>query len=532
MSEISGSSNPAGKTVVLVLPKASGDPDPEKLRATLVDPSRSVRVLLYLPDSMGRAFAATLATLRIETEILLAPEVDAPETGAFYLHMLPGTLPKDQIEFALALSDVVLVAPEFEESALAAAARDYAKPIVAPGGRLPDIASSTPVTDHLDPELPGLRSRGRGVFGRLEQGIIESLAFAWLGWTKEGMAESRKQVRKCVGRKWLPGSYFAPAGWEELAPDKEAKDASSRIVASFDAMDRSAVHGSYMHRDLVWLAYFGAAFAVFAAVAGHLSEGAHGDAGEGIAWGVTELVTLMIVAALVLSSRRFSLQERWTACRLGAEQLRIARMSLPLLVLPPALATADTRPAGNARTSKESELGLVALAQVKRIVRDQGLPRLDPAPTPARAARWLQCIIDDQTNYHHRNHHKLERAEGRLRFATQAFFVIAMIAVLVHFCSHARWLLLLTAAGPAAAAALHGAGTRLGIVHRAALSLDMERELKQIGAALKKLIDSPPPVELDAWREVRRLAFEAANAMGRESTSWHGLVRRYRDELP
>jgi hypothetical protein len=165
-------------------------------------------------------------------------------------------------------------------------------------------------------------------------------------------------------------------------------------------------------------------------------------------------------------------------------------------------------------------------------VRDQGLPRLEPAPTPAQAARWLQWIIDDQTAYHHRNHHKLERAEGRLRFVTQAFFAIAMIAVLVHFCSHARWLLLLTAAGPAAAAALHGAGTRLGIVHRAALSLDMERELKQIGAALKRLIDNPPPVELDAWSELRRLAFQAANAMGRETTSWHGLVRRYRDELP
>jgi hypothetical protein len=207
-------------------------------------------------------------------------------------------------------------------------------------------------------------------------------------------------------------------------------------------------------------------------------------------------------------------------------------MSLPMRVLPPALATADTKPTGNARTSKEVELGLVALAQVKRIVRDHGLPRLEPAPKPDQAARWLHWIIDDQTTYHHRNHHKLDRAEARLRFVTQALFATAMIAVLVHFCSHAKWLLLLTAAGPAAAAALHGAGTRLGIVHRAALSLDMERELRQIGTDLKKLIDNPPRLELDAWSELRRLAFEAATAMGRETSSWHGLVRRYRDELP
>jgi hypothetical protein len=524
MSENSGSSKPAGKTIVLVLPKALRDPDADKLRATLVDPSNSVRVLLYLPDSMGHAFAATLAELRIETEILLAPEVAAPETEAFYLHMLPGTLPKDQIEFALALSDVVLIAPEFEQSALAVAARDLAKPIVAPGDPLPDIPSSTPVTDHLDPEAPGWRSRGRHVFGRLEQGIIELSAFAWLGWTKAGIAESRKQLRKCVSRKWLPGSYFAPAGWEELAPDKAARDASSRIVACFDAMDRSAVHGSYIHRDLSWLTYFGAAFAVFAAVAGQLSERS--------AWGAAELATLLLVAGLVLGARRYSLQERWTACRLGAEQLRIARMSLPLLVLPPALATADARPTGNTHASKEAELDLVALAEVKRIVRDQGLPRLDPALNPARAARWLQWIIDDQTTYHHRNHHKLERAESRLQIATQALFAAAMIAVLVHFCWHNKWLLLLTAAGPAFAAALHGAGTRLGIVHRAALSLDMERDLKDIGTSLKKLIDDLPLLEQDAWREVRWLAFEAANAMGQESTSWHGLVRRYRDELP
>src|SRR5438445_1264043 len=104
MSEISGSSNPAEKMVVLILPKALGAADPEKLRATLVDPSHSVRALLYLPDSAGHAFAAMLAELGIETEILLAPEVDAPKTSAFCLHMLPGTSPKDQIEFALALS--------------------------------------------------------------------------------------------------------------------------------------------------------------------------------------------------------------------------------------------------------------------------------------------------------------------------------------------------------------------------------------------------------------------------------------------
>jgi hypothetical protein len=40
------------------------------------------------------------------------------------------------------------------------------------------------------------------------------------------------------------------------------------------------------------------------------------------------------------------------------------------------------------------------------------------------------------------------------------------------------------------------------------------------------------PPDDNAWSHVRHLAFEAAEAMGRENTSWHGLVRRYRDDLP
>lgn len=88
-----------------------------------------------------------------------------------------------------------------------------------------------------------------------------------------------------------------------------------------------------------------------------------------------------------------------------------------------------------------------------------------------------------------------------------------------------------TAAGPAFAAALHGAGMRLGIVHRAALSREMKKRLKDISNALDALIRSGK-TSPRAWQEVRELAYEAAEAMGAENSSWHHLVRRYRDELP
>ena len=93
------------------------------------------------------------------------------------------------------------------------------------------------------------------------------------------------------------------------------------------------------------------------------------------------------------------------------------------------------------------------------------------------------------------------------------------------------WLLLFTAAGPAFAAALHGAGTRLGIVHRAALSLEMEQTLQQIDANLIKLMNGTHPAENPEPR-CGALLSRRHEAMGSENRSWHGLVRRYREELP
>lgn len=206
-------------------------------------------------------------------------------------------------------------------------------------------------------------------------------------------------------------------------------------------------------------------------------------------------------------------------------------MSLPLLVLPPALATADASPAGFGESSQGAEREHSVLAEVKRVVRDHGLPRLDPVLTPGRAAAWVRLIVADQIAYHVSNHRRLEAAEKSLRYAAHAFFVAAMLAVLWHFCSRAEWLLLFTAAGPAFGAGLHAAGTRLGIVHRAGLSRDVEQQLTPIDGSLARLMEADPPAK-DGWPEVRRLTYEAAKMMGSENTSWHSLVRRYRDDLP
>jgi hypothetical protein len=524
MREPSGSTE-GSAGVVLLVPEALGEPlDLVRLRATLAGRPRAARVLLCLTGNAGHELASALAELALDLQILLAADAAQPAIKGACLRAPPGMSPDDQTEFALALCDVVLIAPGSDHPVARLAAK-LGKPVVAPGDRLPMLALEA-FTHGLDPQS----SSRRRINGRVEQWMVESLAFAWSGWTRAGCAESWKRLRRCLGPGWGPAPYFAPDAWRDLSPDRAAVDASAPIAATFDAMDRSALHGSYIHRDITWLTHFGAAFAVFAAVAGFVYRG------YGVLWGILEIATLVAVAVAVYRARRSDLQERWTACRFAAEQLRIARMSLPLLVLPPALATADAPQPGHGDSAGQIEFR--ALVEVKRVVRDQGLPQLDSGFSPKQAAAWLHLIVSDQLEYHRRNHRKLEHAEERLRRLTQIIFAIAVIAVVAHLIElspishrHDEWLLLITAAGPALAAALHGAGTRLGIVHRAALSEEMERELRSINVSLERFLKEPSDTP-ESWQAVRGLAYEAANAMGRENTSWHGLVRRYRDELP
>lgn len=527
MSSAASAQIPLETTIVLIVP-APGFEDAERLRASLMRPGRRVRVLLCVPEEASSLLAASitrsLSAIGAEAQILLHATAQSPSTGALEVRAPAELSSGDQIEFALALSDVVLTVGDSEPQ-LERAAKSLQKPVVRLGEPLPVVLQELSITHGLDPEQPGWLSNRQSLFGRLEQATLELFAFGWRGLDREGTAESTRRLKQCFQSGWRVRPYFAPEEWRQIAPDRATCDEASPIVTHFDAMDRSALYGSYIHRDLIWATHFAAAFAVFAAVAGHLWKS------WSLFWGGIEFVALVFVLSLIFASRHFALRDRWTACRLGAEQLRIARMSLPLLVLPSALATVTTTSAAGGHGSKGAELGAHALEEVKRAVREQGLPRLAGPLKASDAAAWVHCIVADQIEYHQRNRGKLEHVESWVGYATAGFFIIALLAVVMHPFTHWDWLLILTAAGPAFAAALHGAGTRLGIVHRAALSLEMEQTLSQIDSNLTRLMDGTRSAE-DPEHEVRHLAFAAAEAMGSENRSWHVLVRRYRDELP
>jgi len=531
------------QVVVLLLPDlVDCTADCEGLHKTFDEAPGEKRLLVCIPSPntpAGPLFSA-LASLNVEKQFLLGPDLEKPHGDEFVVRAPPDMPRDDVIEFALALSDVVLVSPGNENKQWAQhAGKKLGRTLVAVGSSVRRIAPETTVdvTKWIDPDSGAWLAWGRRWFGRPEQLILECLAvFGWGDGKKR-----RHRVWRCFRLSWRPRAYFAPSGWQDACPDKVDVD-DSELSKCFEAMDRSALYGSHIHRDITWASHLAVAFAVFFAVAGYSYVGHH------LVFAVLELVSLGI-ASLVVVIRLTRLQDRWTACRLGAEQLRIARMSLPLLVLPSALATADAQGAGDAEDPTDFELS--ALGQVKRAVRQQGLPRVDYGSlNAAEAARWLQMIVADQMHYHEHNHHTLERAEKSLNRISTIAFAISVLGVVLPLCVPSLhdlsmvlpWLapaqhdpdprfLIISAAGPALTAALHGAGTRLGFVHRAALSHDMNARLKQIFQALNELIRTAG-LSKTAWNEVRALAYAAADAMGAENSSWHRLVRRYRDELP
>ena len=563
--------------VVLLAPEILGDSGLEALRDTIRPGSQKIRLLLRLTKPTDQTLVARLVAFHLPVQILLAYGISLPEGIVDVAQMPPGTNETDLNNLALALSDVVVCDPKLgETSELVLRAKDLGKPTFSPGQALPSgPAIRANLTSELDQILPN--AFWRGIFGALEQGILELLAVGWPRKQVNGSADRKKQkFKRAFLELWGPGAYFAPPKWTDTNPDKAAVDGSAPIVARFDSLDRSALRGSYVHRGQIWFVHLGAAFAVFFAVIGAINHiipeinyfpeffavirAFFHKISEIIQFpeGTSALIELLLLSSIfyrISRLQRTQLQDRWTACRFAAEQLRVARMCLPLLVPPHWICGTDEppppKPKANVhsclvrvpwmapRAEEAEELTFLAISEVKRAVRDQGLPRAGADFTPRKAAEWLQLIVADQAQYHDGNHRKLKQAEETLNRIIEWLFTLAIVGVLLHWVLITAWsiewdlLLLLTAANPAFAAALHGAGTRLGIVHRIALSEQVWDKLDVINKSLDRFIEAPPSVpEDDDWRRVRELARDAADAMGEENLSWHGLVRRERDVLP
>ena len=522
--------------------------------------SGSVRVLLHArsPDALAAGQAAHRAGLPVQA--ILATDLPPPAWArpCVALHDVD-----EANALALALSDGVLAESDAQHPTAVRPVLRFDRPAVIPAR-----------SHHCLPRPVG-RQRPGGLAGWIDHLLSSSSAFQLPPGPsgRHSYARAWKRMRNGPARK----AYFAPDGehsWKALCPDRsQAK--GNQAVSAFEAWDVAATRGAAVHRDMIWLGHLLAAGAVLAAVAGTVAP--H-DLGLDHVFAVIELLLLISIGGMTAWVIWSNVQGRWMATRLAAEQLRVARLCLPLLVVPTAFQRTASFLHGDVCGGSLADQ---AMRAVQRVVRDAGLPQLDGPLTAIQAKKWLDLIVNDQATYHENNAKTLEIIEERLHGLAAATFFLAIAAVLVHLleevvspaalCSgfgvaaalfvlwqhrarllerpatrltgvlvrlglvglgagllaslaHGHALLLVTAAGPALAAALHGIGVRLGLAHRAAESHDVLAQLRPLLAALN---DGAPELA-----KVRRLTRQAADAMTEENQRWHGLLRRQRDILP
>jgi hypothetical protein len=517
-------------TIILVAPEAVGAPvDMDRLKKSLAEFGGRFRLLVRILREADLFVVGALE--EFQPEILIGGKIDAASVQEPYTFMPPGSTEVDANEIALAMSDVLVAS--VKTAPICDRARGLEMPIAQPGEAIREACAAAAFGVGLDPAEKGVLIR---IFdflaGRIENFIMEVLAFR----IKEVFAfRSWSRLTRSFRCKVRPEPYIAPEGWSAKSPDPNFVSSDRRILTEFERYDRSAVFGSALHRDAIWLTHLLAAFAVFCAVAGAIGLGTK-EGGESTLWSWLELVSLGLIGGVVWIIRRREIQQNWLACRSTAEQLRIALMCLPLMVVPDSLKTA------RARRGDDVSRGPF-LDTVKRVVREHGLPHYrDPGViSAAKAAEWAQLFVSDQQEYHKGNSERLHVAERRLLYVTRLVFAIAAAAVLAHLIADTLGIktkiwLVFTAAGPALAAGLHGAGARLSLVHRIALSEDLYDELSKIHAELETLSADEEAME-DAkeavkWRRLHDLTLRAAKIMDAENTSWNVLVHRVRDDLP
>ena len=307
----------------------------------------------------------------------------------------------------------------------------------------------------------------------------------------------------------------------------------------FDRLDRAAIRAGFAHYDNVVLVHLLASLAVFGAGAGSIEL-----FGTASFWGAFELATLLAIGWIVFRDRKtnrandgMTTHKAWLALRQGAEAFRVQALLRPFLAGLPAMYRNQWRIIEERPTNPFTRLAVQS-------IRAEGIPASNYVIEDewSNLKKILCALITDQRRYQENTSWRCRNTQHRLHATTQAIFLFVFLTVLVHvisLASHALehrgvelpqllmnavqwlheqdWLLLVTAFGPAFAAALHGISGKLEMERIARTADDMAKRLVILETALNKV------PEHDALA-LRALAIKTAAAMYAEHDGWANLM--------
>ena len=304
----------------------------------------------------------------------------------------------------------------------------------------------------------------------------------------------------------------------------------------FDRADIFASIAAGKHRSAAWISSLASTGAVFAAVAGaiHLWVNPHAAF-----WAVLELVLVALIVFLLWRSQKLKWHSVWIGSRFLAEQLRYARLRLPLMVMGKTMSEPAFAVFPNSHGQNELCLVSEDLLKIQHALARSGLPTsTNGQPFVAASPQILKqlqqyvlSVVKDQVDYHKRVHHEHHTVEHILHRFSLVLFTLTVMAIGAHFWLHAEWLLIFTAFFPALAAGIHGLTTSLEIARLSEQSELTASELEYLSLALENVLETQA-TPWQRWLHLRHLTLLASEVMSDENSQWQKLVIHQKPKLP
>ena len=304
-----------------------------------------------------------------------------------------------------------------------------------------------------------------------------------------------------------------------------------RLQSQFKAHDVAANHYAGKHRDVSWIVYGLSALAVFAAVAGGIGLGGRFSA---LFWAVLELCALVGIVSIYVLAKRGAWHEQWIEHRYQAELIRYARMCMPILA-PPDVLTEDCFKTGKTALGAISYSAHAEVWAIRRLIIDGGLPSRRDGAIYRVSIHLNECvdyvvhILEDQIKHHNKKSVDSRHVSHALHRLTLLCFLATGMAIVGHFFLHSSLWLLLTAALPAFAAAVHGVSTQNEFERLGAISSATSSRLSALAVILKVYRDQSAT---RSWLVLQKITSEAARAMSDSNRQWQEIVVHKATALP
>lgn len=387
--------------------------------------------------------------------------------------------------------------------------------------------SVSSVLDHLDlflhdyhAELQKVlpESQLRKLSGRFDALMTSIYAgFKWVD-IKKGIKKDPFKEYYGVSVEDLPGS----AGTVHPIAEPDA------LKSTFAKFDKAANFFAGLYRDINWIVYSLSAFAVFSAIAGSIAL-----AGSSLIWAIAEVFAISLVIFLVSFAKKYEVHEQWLSNRFRAESIRYSRVCLPFLLAPSTMKYVPFN-----ANELDGDEGLDDLKLVRRLMIDSGIsrPKNNDSYIPSDHFDQLRSyalhILDGQMNFHKRTAHRNHHIAHNLHRMSLMCFTLTGLAIIGHFVVHSDYWLLLTAALPALAGAIHGLATQNEFERIGQISIVT---YEQLVAAHSELLNNDRWSDLDDAQRFLRMQWlikDAVDVMAGSARSWQDIVVGRATTLP